>query len=34
MNFASDNVYGIHPRILAAMAEANAGTAPSYGGDD
>ena len=34
MNFASDNVYGVHPRILAALAEANGGTAPSYGGDD
>jgi threonine aldolase len=34
MNFASDNVYGVHPRILAALAEANSGTAPSYGGDD
>lgn len=34
MNFASDNVYGVHPRILAALSEANAGTAPSYGSDD
>jgi threonine aldolase len=34
MNFASDNVYGVHPKILAALAEANTGTAPSYGGDD
>ena len=34
MNFASDNVYGVHPRILAALAEANSGTASSYGGDD
>jgi threonine aldolase len=33
MNFESDNVYGVHPRILAALSEANAGTAPSYGGD-
>lgn len=33
MNFASDNVYGVHPRIMAALAEANTGTAPSYGGD-
>ncbi len=33
MNFASDNVYGVHPRILAALASANEGTAPSYGGD-
>jgi len=34
MNFASDNVYGVHPGILAALSEANAGTAPSYGSDD
>ena len=34
MNFASDNVYGIHPRILAAISEANSGTAPSYASDD
>ncbi len=34
MNFASDNVYGVHPRILAALADANPGTSPSYGGDD
>jgi len=33
MNFASDNVYGVHPKILAALAEANDGTEPSYGGD-
>ena len=33
MNFASDNVYGVHPRILEALAAANGGTAPSYGGD-
>lgn len=34
MNFASDNVYGVDPRIMAALAEANTGTAASYGGDD
>ncbi len=34
MNFASDNVYGVHPRILTALSEANTGTAPSYGADD
>jgi threonine aldolase len=34
MNFASDNVYGVHPRILAALSEANGGTASSYGSDD
>ena len=33
MNFASDNVYGVHPKILAALGEVNGGTAPSYGGD-
>ncbi len=33
MNFASDNVYGVHPNILAALGEVNAGTAPSYGSD-
>jgi len=33
MNFASDNVYGVHPKILAALGEANGGTAPSYGSD-
>ena len=33
MNFASDNVYGVHPNILAALGAANGGTAPSYGGD-
>ena len=33
MNFASDNVYGVHPRILAALGEANGATAPSYGAD-
>ncbi len=34
MNFASDNVYGIDPRIMAAVTEANSGTARSYGADD
>lgn len=34
MNFASDNVYGVHPRLMAALVDANGGTAPSYGGDD
>ena len=33
MNFRSDNVTGIAPEILAAIAAANAGTAPSYGAD-
>ena len=26
MNFASDNVFGIHPKILAAIQTANDGT--------
>jgi threonine aldolase len=34
MNFASDNVYGVHPAILQALSDANSGTAPSYGYDD
>ena len=34
MNFASDNVYGVHPKILSALGEANSATASSYGGDD
>lgn len=33
MSFASDNAAPIHPAILAAIAEANTGTAPSYGAD-
>lgn len=34
MNFASDNVYGIHPKIFAAIDAANKGTTSSYGYDD
>lgn len=34
MNFASDNTAGVAPRVMAALAAANAGHAPSYGGDD
>jgi threonine aldolase len=34
MNFASDNVYGVHPQIMNALAEVNSGTAPSYASDD
>jgi threonine aldolase len=34
MNFASDNVFGVDPRILEAMVAVNAGTMPSYGYDD
>ena len=33
MNFCSDNVSGIAPEILAAIAAANRGDAPSYGAD-
>ena len=33
MNFSSDNVAGIAPEILAALAAANAGTEQSYGAD-
>ncbi len=32
-SFASDNHAGAHPDVLAALAEANAGHAPSYGED-
>jgi threonine aldolase len=34
MNFASDNVTGIAPEIMAAMVAANEGTAMPYGNDD
>lgn len=30
MNFASDNVYGVHPKIMEAMVAANQGTDVSY----
>ena len=33
VNFASDNVTGIAPEILQAIARANEGTAASYGAD-
>lgn len=33
MNFASDNIAGVHPDILAALTRANDGAAASYGGD-
>ncbi len=32
--FASDNYAGIHPEVLAAIAEANGGHQVSYGGDE
>src|ERR1700719_3467774 len=31
--FASDNWAGVHPEVLEAMAAANVGHVPSYGGD-
>src|SRR6267378_3781410 len=34
MNFASDNTAGVAPRILDAIARANAGFALGYGNDD
>ena len=32
--FASDNYAGVHPDVLAAIAEANVGHAPAYGADE
>jgi threonine aldolase len=34
MNFASDNVVGVHPRIIEALNAVNDGTAASYGADE
>jgi threonine aldolase len=34
MEFSSDNVFGVHDSILAALSEANAGTARSYSYDE
>ncbi|VAW17228.1 Low-specificity L-threonine aldolase [hydrothermal vent metagenome] len=34
MDFSSDNSFGVHPSILAAIAGANGGSVPSYGGDE
>lgn len=34
MDFSSDTSAAAHPAVLAALAEANAGSAPSYGADD
>ncbi len=34
MNFCSDNVTGVAPEIMAALAAANTGTAMGYGNDD
>ena len=33
MDFSSDNVFGVHPSILAGIQAANTGSAPSYGYD-
>lgn len=33
MNFASDNISGVHPQIMAAIVAANDGKLPSYGAD-
>ncbi|HEY5008587.1 MAG TPA: beta-eliminating lyase-related protein, partial [Caulobacteraceae bacterium] len=33
-DFGSDNVVGAMPEVMAALAEANAGAASSYGTDD
>lgn len=33
MNFASDNIAGVHPRIMDALVRANEGFSPSYGAD-
>ena len=33
MHFASDNTGPVHPTIMQALSEANAGYAPSYGTD-
>lgn len=32
-NFGSDNWAGVHPEVIAAIAEANVGHTPGYGGD-
>jgi len=34
VHFASDNNAGVHPAVLAALAEANGGHVPAYGDDD
>jgi threonine aldolase len=34
LNFGSDNVYGVHPKIMDAIVAANTGTARSYCYDD
>ena len=34
MNFTSDNASGVCPEIMAALAEANGGSATAYGADE
>lgn len=34
MDFRSDNVHGVSPQIIEAIAAANHGSASSYGADD
>jgi threonine aldolase len=34
LNFGSDNLYGVHPKIMAAIAAVNMGPVPSYGADE
>lgn len=34
MHFASDNIAGVHPKIMEALVAANGGVAKSYGEDD
>ena len=34
MNFASDNVYGVHETIMSAIVAANEGTSPAYATDE
>ncbi|HWL55724.1 MAG TPA: beta-eliminating lyase-related protein [Paracoccus sp. (in: a-proteobacteria)] len=33
MNFASDNVHGVHPKVLKALSDCNEGAVASYGAD-
>lgn len=33
MNFSSDNAFGVHPAVLAALEKCNAGAAMAYGAD-
>ncbi len=34
MDFSSDNSFGVHPKIMEAIAAANGGPVPSYGDDE